>query len=661
MALVLGTFVTGMVSNPMMVGVSSEIIFGLAFLCVLTAGGIQVLWGAMGLSNLVKYIPRPVVSGFINGIALLLVFGQFRLILGIEGDTSYFEIMRHPEIVNPITATAGVITIVSIYGANRFFKQVPPHLAGLIIGIGSYHFFLIFFPESQPGLVIGSLERHFPLPDVFIALYDEIDALPMASILPQLIGTSFALSLIGSMESLLSAVVVDNLSGNHHNSKKEIIGQGIGNMIGSAFGSIFSNGSVVRSIVNYKAGGRTNLSAIFSSLFILLIILCFGQHTGKIPIAVIAGIIFVIGFNMFDIWTLNVLKKCFVLFQCEKEVRADLLINLFVAAITISINLIAAVGVGVLVASAVFIFKMGRSVIKQHYFANDFHSYKMRQIEDVRLLEKKGKQISVLQLQGPIFFGSAEHLAKEIQKILPQATCIIIDFRLVGEIDSTGVAILLRLEQTASKEKKKLLFANLNNNKSLWTFMETMGFGEKLSDAFLFQDTDAALEWAEDFLLSRENFQKDMVTGFELAKVSLFRDFMPDELQAIQGILKFRIYEKGTAVFMENDHCRDLYILISGLMTVSFYLKEKDQYNRLITYTHGTVFGEMSFLDGRPRSACVWANEQSQVYCLPFTEFEDLRKTMPELANKLFRNIALEISGYLRRASNQIRRLEDNL
>lgn len=204
---------------------------------------------------------------------------------------------------------------------------------------------------------------------------------------------------------------------------------------------------------------------------------------------------------------------------CPREARMDLLINLLVAGAIITINRVAAVGFGMFIASALFIFKTGRSVIKRRYFADHFHSRKMRPAQDMKLLEEKGGKISILQLQGPIFFGSAEHL---------------------------------------------------------------------------------------------------------------------------------------------SEKSRDLYILIKGLITVTIYLPERRWHKRLFTFSSGTFLGEMSFLDGSPRSAGILAHEDSEVLCLSFADFEILSMQHPQIAEKMHRNIALELSGRLRRLSNQFRQLEDN-
>jgi CRP-like cAMP-binding protein len=211
-----------------------------------------------------------------------------------------------------------------------------------------------------------------------------------------------------------------------------------------------------------------------------------------------------------------------------------------------------------------------------------------------------------------------------------------------------------------AQEKKHLLLTNLQNNKPIWSFMVIMDFAVKLSGDNLFADTDTALEWAEDSLLNKEQPQTGVLSEFDITKVSLFDNFTKDELIAIQEKVIHQVYSKGETVFSEGDNSRDLYVLTKGLMTVTIYLPERDRYKRVFTYSSGVVFGEMSFLDGSPRSADVLAHEEAEVFCLRYDDFELLCKQNFKIANKLLKNIALEISHRLRRTSNQVRELEDN-
>jgi len=663
LTLILGTFVAGMsarlaVSPPAVL--QPEILIGLAAVCVVIAGLCQVIFGSLGVGNLVKYVPQPVVAGFMNGIALLLIFKQIRPILGVKGSTPFIDIVQQPDLINPLAAMVGVVTIAAIFVARRYIKRVPASLTALGVGSALYYGLAYFAGDKATGNVIGHLDVGLPAPNAIFQWIPALEQLPFSALLPELLATGFIIGLLASMESLLASVVSDNLTGSRHNSKKELIGQGLGNMACGLFGALPAAGSIPRSLANYKAGGRTRVSGMLCAVIIFLMIIFLAPVVGKIPLTVIAGIIFVVGITLFDRWSLNLLIRLLTSFKFRKEVVIDLTICLIVAIVTISINLIAAVAVGILIASAMFIARMGRSTIKRKFFGSQFHSRKMRSIQDAEALEKTGDRIVIIELQGPLFFGSAENLAVEIENVMSPTQYCILNFKRVNDIDSTGANIISQIKRKLEKRNKYLLLGHLRENHLLWNFLEVMYDHELLESRYLFPDTDTALEWAEDHLLGQvQDYRKsDQKVHFSLFE--LFRDFSAEELNMVQKKLSLQTYNKGHIVFNEGDDSRDLYLLTKGSMSVKIHLPERNHHKRIYTYTSGVVFGEIAFLDGSSRSAGVWAHEDSEVLCLPFSQFETLRAEHPQIATKLIINLSLELSRRLRRTSNQVRLLEES-
>ena len=663
LTLVLATFVASMsakLSISSQMTLPPETLIGLAAVCVLIAGLCQVIFGSLGTGNLVKYVPQPVVAGFMNGVAFLLIIKQIRPILGIKGSTSFIDILQHPDLINPITAVVGLVTIVSIFISRHYMKRLPASLIALGVGSALYYGLVYLYGHSATGNVIGRLDVGLPDPGVIIQWFPALEQLPISVLLPELIATGFVIGLLASMESLLASVVSDNLTGSRHNSKKELIGQGLGNLVCGIFGALPAAGSIPRSMANYRAGGRTPISGILCAVIISLMIIFMAPVVGKIPLTVIAGIIFVVGVTLFDSWSLNLLKRLLTSFNFRKEVVIDLAIMLVVAIITISINLVVAVVVGILIASALFISRMGRSIIKRKFFCSQFHSRKMRSVEDTEVLEKTGDRIVVIELQGPLFFGSAENLTAEIENVLPSTQYYILNFKRVNDIDTTGANIIFQVKKKMEIGNKYFLLSQLRENQTLWHYLEAMHFDRLLERPTLFPDTDTALEWAEDHLLGQFHKHEKADKTIHLSEFELFRDFSTEELDTIQTKLVHQNYSRGQLVFKEGDHSRDLYLLTKGSMTVKIYLPERNRKKRIFTYTPGVVFGEMAFLDGSIRSASVWAHEDSEVYCLRLNKYRELREERLEIVTKLITNIALELSRRVRRTSDQVRLLEDS-
>jgi len=663
LTLVLAAFVAGMtakLSLPLQAPPKPEMVLALAGACVMIAGFCQVIMGALGFGNLVKYAPQPVVAGFMNGIAFLLIVKQIKPILGIETKTPLVALIQDMRLVCPQEAVVGLATIAIIFLARHCAKQIPASLIGLVLGSLLYFGLFRFAENATEGHVLGQLETTIPSPEVVLLWFTASFGIPYRPLLAELLATGLILGLLASMESLLASVASDNMTGSRHDSKKELIGQGLGNMVCGLFGALPAAGSIPRSVANYRGGGRTPLSGLMCSLIIFLLIFLLAPLVSKIPLTVMAGIIVVVGILLFDQWSLNLLTRLIADFKSSKAVLDDVIITLVVAIVTVSINLIVAVAVGVLIASAMFIARMGRSIIKRKFLGSHFHSRKMRSLEDTETLEKTGEKIQIIELQGPLFFGSSEKLALEIEKDMYKAVYFILNFKRISDIDSTGGNILSQIKKRLEERKKYLLLCNLKGNPQLWSFLQTV-FEHKLLDGrYIFNDTDSALEWAEDHLLGRT--ARDCISDhvLDLSKIELFKDFSAQEFKTLKANLVPMKFSENQKVFDEGDSSRDLFIITRGSMSVKIHLPERNRQRRIITYAPGTVFGEMAFLDGSLRSAGVWAHENSEVLCLRFDQFENLKESHSGIATKLMINLSIELSRRLRMSSNQIRILEDS-
>ncbi len=687
---------------------------GLASVSVLVAGLLQVLFAALRLGNLTKYVPHPVVAGFTNAIAILLIAKQIKPLLGVGNTIPFMDILRQIAMVRPMSLGIGLVTLGSVYLSKRFIKAVPSSLTGLAVGTGLYYLLSGFIPPSSLGPLIGAIHFEWPRPDVFFRLFHLAGMGEIRLFLSDILITGLILALLSAMETLLSSVTSDNLTGNRHDSRRELIGQGIGNIVTSFFGSLAAAGSVPRTMANFRAGGRTPLSGMLCSVSIFLIMMVMGSMVGCIPLAVIAGILTTVGVSLFDKWTVNVIRKLKNPFRQQQDVLINFLVTLTVTAVTVgSGSMIVAVGVGVAAASALFVSKMGKSIIKRKYFGDQFHSKKMRSPEHREMLEREGRKIVVFELQGPIFFGSAENLAKEIETSMEEATYCLLDMKRVNEIDSTGANILLQINRGIEKNGKYLLISYLRENRSLWNFLKVMDIVRMLDREMFFPDTDRSLEWAEENLLEGGACSDAYHLNYLFSKIPLRRllrlpdngisrpykplvwdlflnddqlggrlptnskrvagvcmEIRPEQMEIVRGFtaqelkdfrkrLLRQFYKKGEAVFQEGDPGKDLFLLTKGSVSVNIRLPESDRFKRLITFSPGVIFGEVALLDGMPRSADVWAEEDSEVHRLSLEDFNALRREEPEIVIKLLLNIAKEFSRNLRRISNEVRALED--
>jgi len=662
LSLLLAAFVAPLALSLQIPDVASRniLIVGLASLCVLIAGTVQFTFGILRLGNLIKYVPYPVVSGFMDGIAVILILEQIGPLVGARGHISLLEIFHNPTVVQPLTLIVGLATIIVIFLARRFIKAVPASLIGLVTGTALFYTLKNIPGASAQGPVIGNFSFQWPKPEILPDAFRLLDNIDLADLFPRILITGFVLGSVGALESLLSSVAADNIAGTRHKSNKELIGQGIGNMMNAVFSALPSAGSELHNMANYRAGGRTRLSSLICGLLILLIVMTLGPVIGKIPLTVIAGIIVSVGIGLFDKWILDLIRNLSQARQQQKRIMANLAVTIVVAVITVCVNLIVAVLIGIAIASGLFVVRMGKSIVKRKYSGEQIRSKKVRSIKNNMLLEDRGKGIIVYELIGPLFFGSADNLAGQIESAISRYTYCILDMKRVNEIDSTGAKILGQISKNVTASGKYLLISYLKDNPSLSDFLKAMGVYKTLGEDCFFTDTDAALEWAEDNVLTQSLELAGASDRIQLEQMDILRDFTPQEIHDLKQKLTRKTFSKGEIIVKEGDTDRNLFLLAKGLVSVRIHLAESDRYKRLITYSPGVSFGEMAFLDGNPRSADVWSDEDSETYVLSPAEFSNFQNESPQIAIKLVRNIALEISDRLRIRTNEVRILEED-
>jgi len=422
-------------------------------------------------------------------------------------------------------------------------------LSGLLAGSAVYAL-LTLYPEFSNRYTIasvGELRSTIPLPTAYLELLRYNLANIPLSVYTNLVVYGVVLGMVGSMESLMSSVAIDNLSGKRHDSNRELLGQGVGNLAASFFGALFFAGSIPRSSANYLAGARSKLSGAASSVLILVIFLTLAPLIGKIPLAVFAGIIISVGINLFDRSTFRFFRSLFKTATARKEVASSLLVNLSVAAITVSVNLVTAVLIGVAISTVYSMAKMSTSVLRREYSARRVNSKKVRQTQQSRHLRAHGRKILVFELQGPIFFGSADRLALLIEKKTADAHYCILDMKHVNEIDTTGANILIRLHQILERLKKRLLISHLVDSHFLWGFLEASGATGTIPKENFFEDTDAALEWAEDQVIAAFCSEEER-RHYPLEETDLLQGFNQRELETFSNELDCLAFSRGEQV-----------------------------------------------------------------------------------------------------------------
>ena len=340
-------------------GIELNSILTLVFLAVFMGGAIQVLLGLSGGGKLIKYIPYPVIAGFMNGVAMIIFFSQVKPFLGLTSEQSVLDIFTNKAHLSWVTIVTGTATILAVLFAPKIIKGVPGALMGLIVGLATFFFIGgIFKSELLAGqgnpFIIGNIPTEIPKPAMalnFIKMIGEMDS----SVLLKLLIPAVTLGMLGSIDSLLTSLVADVVTKTRHNSRQELFGQGIGNIIASLFGGLPGAGSTVRTLANIQNGGRTRLSGMICGVAVFLVLILFGNYARFIPYSVLAGILMVTSSRMVDTWSFQLIK--------QKSTWRGMAIVILVAGVTVLVSLIVAVGIGVLI--TMILFRGRRAIFKK--------------------------------------------------------------------------------------------------------------------------------------------------------------------------------------------------------------------------------------------------------------------------------------------------------
>ncbi len=393
-------------------------------------GILQALMGILRLGKYIKYIPYPVVSGFMSGIGLIIVITQIFPFIGAVGPEggalgTLKKIHTIPEVVNWWSVGVAVITVAIIYAMPLLTKKFPATLAALlIVSIAAYY----LVPEGSMLLINSAGPVPTGLPKVNTAF---LAALTNPAAILRIIEYAATLAALGAIDSLLTSVVADNITRTKHDSNRELIGQGIGNMAAGIIGGLPGAGATMRTVINIKAGGRTRLSGVVAGLLLAAILLGLGALVGYIPNAVLAGILVTVGLGIIDYKGLSHLRSV---------PRTEAVIMFTVLLLTVFVDLLVAVGVGMILAVFVFM-KKAADMVEGGSSARSLKDFKEETLwkDEKGLTEKLGNRVWVKEINGPLFFGVIEGFMEQIRHIPKETEEVVILMDKVPYVDQSGL------------------------------------------------------------------------------------------------------------------------------------------------------------------------------------------------------------------------------
>ena len=632
----------------------------LVFLIIFLAGIFQALLGILRLGNLIRYIPAPVMAGFQNAVAVLIFLSQLAPMLGAPRHLRALQLIEHPSLAQPLTCLVGVVTCLVIWLGPRAAPRIPPIVLGLVVGTGAYYGLAALGQREGLGPIIGAIPAALPEPSYLLGFIAVLTSADLRPLLPTVALAAATLAIIASLDALLCAKTVESVTGARVPGNPILWRLGVGNMLTAFFGGIAGGINLSSTFTNFRAGGRTRASVALTVVLLLMTVLFLGPVIGLVPRVVIAATLVVVSIQLLDRWSLQAAGRLLARdFVYWKAVALDLLVVVLVATVTIVYNLVAGVAVGMAVAVLFFLLRMSKSVVRRTYRGDVVRSRRTRDPRLMELLSGEGRKIVSFELEGPIFFGSAEYLAAQVEAALRQETSyVLLDLKRVNELDNTGARVLQQLHGRLAREGKQLVVSHAQDNPLIWSVMKDMGVAAALARDAVFADTDAALEWVEDQLIIGSRSGAALNNEVPLDRLAVLAGLSAAERDLVGRTLGRRVYQRGDIVIKEGETDRSLFMISKGTASVKVTLAGQAREKRLASFSPGAVFGEVALLDEEPRSATVTADEELVCYVLDDAHFRALTREHPSIAIKLLTNLSRELSRRLRKANAMISQLE---
>ena len=440
-------------------------------MATLIAGILLILMGVLKLGSLIKFIPYTLTTGFTTGSAVTLIIGQIKDFLGLTFVNSPIETMEKVEEVihqfhtfNYEALIIGAVSLAVLIIFPKFIKKIPPSIFAIVISAVLVKVF------DMNVNTIGSLytiSSALPVPSIPEFSFDTVKAI---------IPDAFTIAVLAAVESLLSCVVADGMTGSRHNSNTELIAQGAGNIASALFGGIPATGAIARTAANIKNGGRTPVAGMVHAVVLLLVLVVLMPYAALIPMPTIAAILFVVAYNMSEWREFAAIVK--------KAPKSDTLVLLVTFVLTVVFDLVVAIIVGVILATVMFMKRMSD--------VTDAYGWKEidENTDDASIrLRKVPENTLVFEITGPIFFGASTKVADVIKNGDKQV--IILRMRSVPAIDATGLHSLETIIKLCKKQERTIILSHVNEQP-----MQSLEKAKLLDEVLVAGNIDEALEMA---------------------------------------------------------------------------------------------------------------------------------------------------------------------
>ncbi len=624
-------------------------------------GVIQSLIGFLGIGKLIKYIPYPVVSGYLSGVGLIIIGSQIPKFAGAPSGKLWLEVLITPQHWDWRGLLIGGMTVAAMLLAPKVTKAVPGTIIGIMAGILTYLGISFVDPSllelDGNTLVIGQLGATTEgYAELITQRWYQIGELKLSQV-AGLVGSALTLAALLSIDTLKTCVVLDQMTRTRHDPNRELAAQGFANMVSSTIGGMPGAGTMGASLINLSSGARTRISGIVEGVMALVVALLLSSFVAWIPIATLSGVLIVVGLRMIDTDPLRFLES--------RSTVLDFSVVLAVVCVALFVGLIAASVVGVALSIILFLREqVGGNVIRRKSFVGQRSSTWYRPEAEMQVLDQRGKSAVIFELQGSLFFGTTHQLYLTLEPELATAEYLILDMQRVQSVDVTAAHMLHLVRDVLAERDAPLLLSNvresLPNGRNLREFLELAGVVSDDEKVIIMPTLEAAIEWVEDRLLAQLGKADVDAPPLELHEIRLFKGSKPETLQDLANCLETLSCKAGDVVFQRGDTDANLYLIRRGELRIMGCVGGSSRLCHIATFGPGEFFGGLAFLDHRPRGNTAIASTDTEFYVLTEEKFKYLAEEHKRIAFVLICQLALTLAIRLRHTDDELTLLQES-
>ena len=623
-------------------GIPAPAILLMLALIGLMAGLIQIGLGLARIGQLIKFIPYPVVSGYMSGVGLIIIGSQVPKLLGSPRGTGLLAALQNPSQWAWQGIVVGLVVVAAMVTTPRYTRSVPAAILALIAGVLVYLGMGRLDPalmniDNNP-LLIGTLSGgEGNLAESVTAHWTAMRGIG-ADVFVKILVPALTLAVLLSIDTLKTCLVIDALTNSHHNSNQELIGQGLGNITSAMIGGVPGSGTMGASMINISSGGTTKASGLMAGLLSLIAYFVLSPLVAWVPVSALAAILIVIGYRMIDRHSLA--------FFFTPSTRFDFLVILSVILVALFGDLIAASGVGVALAILLFIREQTRaSIVRSRVEGHDIFSRRAHSSQEKAFLDQESGNVVILELQGSLFFGTASQLHAALEAETSRKY-VILSMRRVQSLDVTATHVLEQIKDRLEEHDGFLVFCDipkgLPSGLKMKRFLKETGVVRPTNKAFAFRQLDEALEWVESqMMLERaESFHQDPI---DLPDMDIVSGCSQESIAALGACVQMRSVKAGKKIYKAGTDGSEMFLIRNGLVKLTMPIGKKTNYH-LATSGPGEIIGGTGFVDGAPHSADALALTDVDVYVLTRENFRALSKQHSDVALAIVQSLARTLS-----------------